>query len=151
MKKEESFSVLMESIFELSRAYYDYQSKPRKYGTDDELFMVEVHLLNLIGEDNKINVTRLSRKTNRTKGAVSQIIDKLVTKGLVNKSKNPYNNREVKLELTEKGKKVFHYHQYLDKEKNENILSELPDFSTTDFKKYIAITNTIRKHTRKMV
>lgn len=151
MKKEESFNVLMESIFELSRAYYDYQSKPRKYGTDDELFMVEVHLLNLIGEDSKINVTRISRKTNRTKGAVSQIIDKLVNKGLVHKSKNPFNNREVKLELSEKGKKIFHYHQYLDREKNEGILSELSEFTSNDFKKYIAITNTIRKHTKKMV
>ncbi|MGD9679037.1 MAG: MarR family transcriptional regulator [Vulcanibacillus sp.] len=144
--KTQSFNDLMESIFELSRAYHDYQCKPRKYGTNDDLFMVEVHLLNLIGENSKINVTEISKKTNRTKGAVSQIIDKLVNKGIVYKNKNPLNNREVKLELSEEGQKIFNYHKLLDKEKNESILLGLTNFTDNDFSKYIIITNKIIKN-----
>ncbi len=49
MTRDEVFFELMESIYEVSRITSIYESIPRKYGTDDELYMVEAHTINLIG------------------------------------------------------------------------------------------------------
>lgn len=51
MTREEVFSELMESLYEVSRNTSLYESIPRKYGSDDELYMVEAHTINLIGKN----------------------------------------------------------------------------------------------------
>ena len=47
---KEGFYELMETIYETSRLISSYENIPRKYGTEDELYMIEVHTLNLIGD-----------------------------------------------------------------------------------------------------
>lgn len=70
----------MESVYEISRNTTAYESIPRKYGTDDELYMVEAHTINLIREKVKTNTSELATLTHKTKGAISQMIDKLIKK-----------------------------------------------------------------------
>ncbi|MDW0118497.1 MarR family transcriptional regulator [Sporosarcina thermotolerans] len=143
MEREEVFFELMETLYEVSRFISSYESVPRKYGTEDELYMVEVHTLNLIGDKIKTTTSEIATITNRTKGAVSQMVDKLVNKGLAVKYKNPNNNREVIIELTAKGSVVYDYHKELDKEEYEYHLSKLNQFTTDDFKNYIMISRSI--------
>lgn len=80
MEKEEIFYELMETLFETSRSISTYESIPRKYGTEDELYMIEAHTLNLIGDKIKTNTTEIAEITHRTKSAVSQMMDKLIKK-----------------------------------------------------------------------
>lgn len=148
MTRDEVFFELMESIYEVSRITSVYESIPRKYGTDDELFMVEAHTINLIGDKIKTNTSELTQLTDKTKGAISQMVDKLVKKGLVLKYKNPTNNREVIIELTEKGQQVYEYHKELDKMEYAKILNRLDEFSTEDFEKFIKISSILSDITR---
>lgn len=148
MTRDEVFFELMESIYEVSRITSVYESIPRKYGTDDELFMVEAHTINLIGDKIKTNTSELTQLTDKTKGAISQMVDKLVKKGLVLKYKNPTNNREVIIELTEKGQQVYEYHKELDKMEYAKILNQLDEFSTEDFEKFIKISSILSDITR---
>ncbi|WP_066322268.1 MarR family transcriptional regulator [Bacillus sp. FJAT-29814] len=147
MDREKIFYELMETIYETTRLVSDYQSVPRTYGTEDELYMVEAHTLNLIGDKKTTNTSEIAAITNRTKGAVSQMIDKLVKKDLVMKYKNPDNHREVKIELTPKGKIVYGYHKELDAEEYRKHLKNLAQFTDDDFKKYIMISKIINKGT----
>jgi DNA-binding MarR family transcriptional regulator len=147
MDREKIFNELMETIYETTRLVNDYQSVPRTYGTEDELYMVEAHTLNLIGDKITTNTSEIAAITNRTKGAVSQMIDKLVKKDLVLKYKNPDNHREVIIELTPKGKIVYDYHKKLDTEEYRKHLQNLDQFTEDDFKKYILISNIINKGT----
>ena len=65
----------------------------------------------MIGRNNKINVTELAEYLGITKGAVSQMVDKLIKKGMVNKEMVSDTENEVALELTEKGKIVCKGHK----------------------------------------
>lgn len=151
MKREEVVYQLMESIYEVSRNISSYESIPRKYGTDDELYMVEAHTINLIGEKIKTNTSELAKLTNKTKGAISQMIYKLVKKDLVLKYKNPTNSREVIIELSEKGKQVFHYHKKLDEMEYTKVLNHLDEFSIEDFIKFIKISSIVSDITKKSI
>ena len=71
----------------------------------------EIHTVQAIGRHPGINVTRLAEHTGVTKGAVSQTINKLVRKGLVQKKHAPGNEKEVVLELTDLGWTGFHNHE----------------------------------------
>ncbi|MFP3390776.1 MarR family winged helix-turn-helix transcriptional regulator [Brevibacillus sp. SIMBA_040] len=143
MTREEVFFELMETIYELSRKTSSYESVPRKYGTEDELYMVEAHTINLIGNLVQTNTSELSKLTNKTKGAISQMVDKLIKKELVVKYKNPDDNREVIIELTEKGRTVYEFHKELDKVEYARFLNQLDEFTTEDFQRYIEISSII--------
>ena len=144
--REEIFNELLESIYELSRNTSAYENIPRKYGTEDELYMVEAHTIDLIGENVKVSPSHLVKLTNKTKGAISQMVDKLFKKGLVIKYKNPTNSREVIIELSEKGKQAYKYHKELDRIEYGKILSRLDQFSTEDFINFMKIASVVNDH-----
>ena len=104
MTREEIFYEMIETIYEMSRKLNTYESVPRKYGTEDELYVVEAHTIELIGIHTITTVSELSKLTKKTKSALSQMVDKLIKKGLVIKYKNPDDHRQVMIELTNKGK-----------------------------------------------
>ncbi|PES33080.1 MarR family winged helix-turn-helix transcriptional regulator [Priestia megaterium] len=149
--REEVFNELIESIYEVSRSTSAYESIPRKYGTEDELYMVEAHTINLIGENSKVSPSYLAKLTNKTKGAISQMVDKLLKKGLVIKYKNPTNNREVIIELSDKGKQAYKYHKELDQIEYGRMLSRLNQFSTEDLIKFTKIASVINDHVKNLI
>ncbi|GHI01131.1 MarR family winged helix-turn-helix transcriptional regulator [Neobacillus kokaensis] len=144
MNREDIFYELMETLYEISRKISSYESIPRKYGTDDDLFMVEAHTINLIGNHQHTNTSELARLTNKTKGAISQMVDKLIKKDLAVKYKNPTNQREVIIELTEKGKKVYNFHKELDQDEYSQLLNKLGQFTAEDFSTYLKISTILR-------
>lgn len=151
MNKEKAFYELMETIYETSRLISSYENIPRKYGTDDELYMIEVHTLNLIGDQVKTTTTEIAEIKNCTKSAVSQMVDKLIKKDLVVKYRNPDNYRELNIELTPKGKLVYDYHKKLDLEEYRNYLKNLEQFTVEDFEKYITLLNVINRRTQSVL
>jgi len=151
MDKEKVFYELMETLYETSRLISSYENIPRKYGTEDELYMIEVHTLNLIGDQVKTNTSEIADLTNRTKSAVSQMVDKLIKKDLAFKYRNPDNYRELTIELTPKGKLVYEYHKKLDEEEYGSHLKNLEQFTVEDFQNYIKILNVINRRTRKVL
>jgi DNA-binding MarR family transcriptional regulator len=139
----------MELIYEASRLVGKYESIPRKYGTDDELYMMEAHTLDLIGNHHQITTSEMAEKTNRTTSAASQIVDKLTKKGLVVKHRNPNNHRELLIELTSKGRVVYEYHKKLDEEQYGKFLVKLGDFTVEDFQTISKFMISLREETRK--
>jgi len=141
----------METIYETSRLISSYENIPRKYGTEDELYMIEVHTLNLIGDQVKTTTSEIAEIKNCTKSAVSQMVDKLIKKDLVFKYRNPDNYRELIIELTPKGKIVYEYHKNLDLEEYSNYLKNLEQFTAEDFQKYISLLNVINRRTESVL
>ena len=88
--------------------------EPRKYGTDIMLTGVEIHLIELIGENNNPSVTDLARLFGVTKGAVSQRLKKLEQKGLIIKKVDPANTSRAMVTLTSKGYVAFYAHRSED-------------------------------------
>lgn len=140
MDKEVIFHEMMETFYEYSRKMNAYESIPRKYGTEDELYMVEAHTINLIGDKVQTNISELAELTNKTKGALSQMVERLIKKEMVTKIKNPLDNREVIIQLTEKGKVVYDFHKELDKREYRTLLKDLHEFTAEDLLKYTKIS-----------
>lgn len=75
------------------------------------LYPSEVHLLLVIENDIDTNATEIAKQLGLTKGAVSQTLSRLEKKGIIIKSKDPYNKNELTLSLTGFGKEAYHFCQ----------------------------------------
>ncbi len=93
----------------------DYSATPRDYGTGYLMTEVEAHTLGFISDQYGITATQLARATNRTKGAVSQLISKLEEKGLVERVNEPENKRMYRIYLTEEGRRACDIHRAYDR------------------------------------
>lgn len=88
------------------------ESTPRTYGTPVLLFPSEIHTIEVIGNNPGINVTDLAVHQGVTKGAVSQVIARLVKKNLIIKMKDIQHKRGVFLKLSKDGDKAFSEHRH---------------------------------------
>ena len=105
------YEAILQKLEKLIMAVESMHTPSLSFGTGVLMHTKEIHTIQAIGRHSGINVTRLAKQTEVTKGAVSQIINKLVRKGLVRKTRTPCNEKEVILELTNLGWIGFHNHE----------------------------------------
>ena len=91
--------------------YIQYEKKPRKYPGNLILTQPEVHTLALVGDNEGMNLTALAKMRCITKGAASQMINKLDRKGLIEKKVSPDSDSEINLFLTKNGEKIRAEHR----------------------------------------
>lgn len=119
-----------ESAYRLINKYNQKTKVAKTYGTEDLLHSAEVHMIEIIGSYETITTTKLAKILGITKGAVSQITNKLWKKNLIVKIPSAEKNNEVLISLTDKGRIVYLYHQNMHKrimERIDSILCELSD------------------------
>ncbi len=91
---------------------------PKKFGTDQNLSHSEIHLIEIIGESHDLSVTDIAALIGVTKGAISQNLKRLETKGLTTKQPDPGNLSRALVTLTPKGKMAYwahkHWHETMD-------------------------------------
>ena len=95
------------------------EQTPRPFGTDERLSSSEIHLIEIIGDnDETLGVTDLSKLLGVTKGAVSQNLKRTENKGLTLKIGDPQNSSRAIVKLTSKGKTAYfahkHWHETMD-------------------------------------
>lgn len=132
MKDCTLISSLMEQII---YKYMQTETIQENYGTDKMITQVEIHTIEAIGIHEGINITELAVNRKKTKGAVSQLIYKLVKKGLVEKTVSEASDAEVALYLTPLGKQAFEGHKKHHEQINDEIfvaLREMPDSAFND-------------------
>ena len=151
MKRIELFTHLMDDLFAFGQVSEMNQNLPRTYGTDDVLYMAEVHMIRDIAAYEGITVTELARLNQKSKSAVSQLVDKLVQKGLIEKKKHPEGNRRIALYITEKGKTVNNYHSRLDRREYEKVLTKLNDYTDEDLQKIIDFIHIVSSGNEKAI
>ncbi len=86
------------------------EKKPRHFGTAHLLYGSEIHTIEAIGKNPGISVTELAHIQGVTKGAVSQIIQKLEKKKLIIRMKNMNSDKQVFLKLSDLGDVAFKAH-----------------------------------------
>ena len=102
MKNENELLKIRELFISVVNKLNTLEKTPRRYGTDELLYASELTAIETLGYHPGINVTEFAEKHSITKGAVSQLINKLEKKDLVKREKNPTNQKEVLLKLTNK-------------------------------------------------
>ncbi|AJG99834.1 MarR family transcriptional regulator [Clostridium beijerinckii] len=101
-----------------------------------EYTFTEVHCIEQIEKMEDPNVTKLSKKFEMTRGALSKIIKKLIEKGAVEIYRKPENKKEIYYKLTESGMSTFMEHEEMHKsrlERDKVIFSKLSEDEKATF------------------
>lgn len=75
------------------------------------MYPSEVHVMLVIETEIDTNATEIARLLGVTKGALSQTLTRLENKGIILKTKDPFNKNELTLSLTDLGQKAFKHCQ----------------------------------------
>ncbi len=102
MKSEALFD-LFEQVFDISNKLAELDRTPQHYGVDEPVTRTEIHLVATIARNEDRSVTELAQEKGVTKGAISQMLAKLETKGLIEKHVDPTNTSRLLIRLTPKG------------------------------------------------
>ena len=149
MDRFELFTEMMVAFDKGARIIHNYAKTPRKYGTDVELYVSEMHTLDTIFDNEGTTGTNLANITKKTKSAITQMTNKLEKKGLIRKLRNGVNYKEVNLVLTELGKKTCKYHKLLDKKIYQTAIKYVQKYSNDDLQKcceiFAILTQAINK------
>jgi DNA-binding MarR family transcriptional regulator len=89
------------------------ESSPRVFGAAGALTPSEIHTIDAIGCEGGVLMKELARRLDVTKGAVTQIIDRLEAKKLVRRSPHPTVPKGVLLHLTETGMDACRAHEQM--------------------------------------
>ncbi len=105
------------------------RDKPRKYGTGKTLYPSEINTLTYVGERPGISVTELADLTGVTKGAVSQLLNRLDAKGMIVRREDPANLSRVNVHLTQLGKKAHRGQRAFVRKSRRSLINHLKNLS----------------------
>jgi len=114
---------------------YTGTKKPHDYGTGDTYTSAETHIVKCIADHPGITVTELAYDYAKTKGAISQILKKLIEKGLIQQkpSREPGDKR-IFLFLTPEGEQLNEAHvRYDESHAGETLELVRKEFSDEQF------------------
>jgi DNA-binding MarR family transcriptional regulator len=101
---------LIAKFSKVSKLWQQLDSKPRRFGTETDLSGSEIHLIEVVGQNEGLSVTELAKRLGITKGAVSQTLKRLEGKGIVVKEVDPMNTSRITVSLSTKGKVAYYSH-----------------------------------------
>jgi len=125
MDREKASMEIMELFIRVTNKYNSLEKIPSKHGSKHDLYHSERHILDSIGDKPGLNVTELAGVVGVTKGAISQVVKKLETKGLVQRYKKSTNDKEVFIELTQAGMNTHEARKNINMETVTPLIEEL--------------------------
>ncbi|MCR5289329.1 MAG: MarR family transcriptional regulator [Treponema sp.] len=125
--------------------YTQVEKMPQKYCDNLLLTQPEIHTVVSIGDQEGIGVTQLAKIRGITKGAVSQMIYKLVDKGVVEKHVSPDSDAAVSLFLTDKGKQVCLEHRKRHEAQSDMFMRLMSSLSEENLLKMTEFFNSFEK------
>lgn len=86
--------------------------------TANRVSIREIHLLECVGDAGEAGITNsaLADKLNITRPSVTAAVNRLLSKGFVTKAGSQEDGRQVRVRLTQEGKKLHSYHSLYHKE-----------------------------------
>jgi len=111
-------STLMERIV---HEYIQIEKRPWDYGNGLLLTRPEIHTIMLLNQTPGMSVTAVAQKRGISKGAASQMLYKMVAKGLVEKQVSPDSDAQVSLYLTPLGDEASRLHDAYHKNNSEPL------------------------------
>ncbi|SDK90979.1 DNA-binding transcriptional regulator, MarR family [Maridesulfovibrio ferrireducens] len=116
MRKVKDVIPNMCSLGKVLSQYTMVAQKSFDFGIGMQLYPAEIHTLSTVERLGGGGVTEIAHESGVTKGAVSQLISKLVKKELCVKEKDPENGARVVIKLTALGKIAVdnHYNFHLE-------------------------------------
>lgn len=133
----EEFKEISNLLERVIHKYIQMEKRVVEYGNGIMLSQPEVQTIMLIGSNPGISVTAIAKMRGITKGTVSQMLYKLVDKGLVEKRVSPHSDAQISVFLTELGQEENRLHDVYHKQKVQPVfqyISKLSPQAVKDFK-----------------
>jgi DNA-binding MarR family transcriptional regulator len=130
-----SMDEMTDLFLKVVNRYNELERIPVFYENNLVLHLSEVHLIDAIGKNDGINITRLAKFRGVTLAAISKMIKRLVDKGLVSKKLSSEAENEVVLHITSKGEKVFEDHERYHDLLNSKLVECYADMSKEELVK----------------
>lgn len=136
----------MEEVYTFVGVAMEGLKRPRDYGSGELLSMVEMHTLEKIAETPGLRVSDIARLWNRTLGAASRNVDRLQSKGCVEKVKLPDNLKNVRVYPTERGKELARLHRDYDRRELDTLArTMLEKHSPEELSAFFRVLHSLRE------
>jgi len=132
MGDEQVSSQILDTLVQVVHKASYVDSRPVDLGRGELLSAAEIHLIDMAGRFPADNISELAIRLGVTKGAVSQMVQKLEGKGFLTRKKDAGNRKNICLNLTPSGLKAFAWHKALHRELDRQILSYLTGLEEKD-------------------
>ena len=143
--KNNLIQALSRTLLQMMTKHARIEEIPVVFGKDVKLTPREIHVIQMVGEWENVNVTDLGVYANITKSAASQMTAKLEKKGFLKKSHVVDNNKELQLSLTTLGQKAFNAHEQIHGKHLTEVAQRLEAFSLQQLATTSVILETINE------
>ena len=120
------------NVAEYNRRMYDYGKNVRHYGTDQELRIDQIHIIDYIGRHPGCRLGTIAADTNTNLPTDSLQVKRLIKLGLISKKRSDQDQREIILNLTDDGLTVFNYHNEMDEQWMSSFSELLSTFNAEE-------------------
>ncbi|WP_440945794.1 MarR family winged helix-turn-helix transcriptional regulator [Methanosarcina sp. T3] len=144
---DKKVTILLETGIRILNKAYMLEKKPVNLGNGILLYPSEFHIIEVVGKYPEKNLTSIASHLGVTRGAISQMAQKLEKKGLVKRARTPDNKKNIMLELTGFGQEAFEWHKALHESLETGIRDELEQMSDADIEKLLRV----HKHFERML
>jgi len=126
-------------------AFEQLKKNQHKSGVDRSITLNEVHLIVVIGENQPLNLVKLSELLEVSRSAITQSIRRLIQKNLVFFDFDPNNGKNKYLRLSEKGIEIFKIHKEQQAYIEKSIFSVLNNYSEGELQTVVKLMDDIEK------
>ena len=126
-------------------AFEELKKNQHKRGVDKSITLNEVHLIVVIGENQLLNLVKLSELLEVSRSAITQSVRRLIQKNLVVFDFAPNNGKNKYLRLSEKGIEIFKIHKEQQAYIEKSIFSVLNNYSEVELKTVVKLMDDIEK------
>ena len=126
-------------------AFEQLKKNQHKSGVDRSITLNEVHLIVVIGENQPLNLVKLSELLGVSRSATTQSVRRLIQKNLVFFDFDPNNGKNKYLRLSEKGIEVFKIHKEQQAYIEKSIFSVLNNYSEGELQTVVKLMDDIEK------
>jgi len=107
----DSYSQINTVLVRLFNDILDYESKVFKNTEFNDITTNDMHVIDVIGLDNKKNMSAVAKELSITVGSLTIAINNLVKKGYVNRERGSKDKRIIYVFLSQKGMDAYKKHQ----------------------------------------
>ena len=126
-------------------AFEQLKKDQHRNSIDKSITINEVHLIDLIGRNQPMNLVKLSELLEVSRSAITQSVRRLIQKNLVVFDFAPNNGKNKYLRLSEKGIEVFKIHKEQQAYIEESVFSVLNNYSEEELQTVVKLMDDIEK------
>lgn len=128
---EKTISLFLKAV----NHYRTFEADPVDFGNGELLYPSEIHFIEFVGNHPYCSLTLAAEEMEISKGAVSQLVKKLVRKGFLRRTSQQKGGNQAGLFLPEKGKTAYERHRAFHQSYNKALLDHFGEIYDEDLAK----------------